>query len=181
MNFIIVKILCLTFSCLFHYPTLNEKNSILEDLYIWDRNSRRYCEGNDIKNRDKLNQQILTQYIDKYGFPKCEDSLSDAAYHGAFYTIQHSNFEMMQIYLEDIKNLVNCKKLEIKKYAMMVDRISEQKTGFQIYGTQFYRDTSDNYLKLCPFRNKDSVQYYRNLIGLDSIDVNMKIQLHERK
>lgn len=157
------------------------QNSILEDLYHWDQGYRKYCELDEVTKRDSLNQEILFDYISKFGFPKCNDSLSQKAYYGAYYVMQHSNVEFMELYLEEIKKMVDCGKLEPKKYAMTFDRISLERTGFQIYGEQFYRDTNDNYLKLCPIRNNDSVQIYRAYLGLDTLDLNIKIKLIERK
>ena len=65
----------------------------------------------------------------------------------------------------------------MKKYAMMYDRILVRTIGKQKYGEQMQADPSNNYLEYVSFVNIDSVQIYRKQLGLDSLDLNKKIQL----
>jgi hypothetical protein len=159
--------------------SIEMRNAILENVYFWDqhiRKSKNNCTEQDIKYYDSINVLTVDNYIVKYGFPMNEP-LSRNAYFGIYYTIQHADLNRQQMYLDKFKILADRGIIEMKKYAMMYDRIMVSTIGKQKYGEQMQADSANNFLEYLPFINIDSVQIYRKQLGLDSLDLNKKIQL----
>jgi hypothetical protein len=155
------------------------KNAILENIYYWDqhiRKTKNNCSERDIKYYDSINILTVDNYILKYGFPMNEP-LSRNAYYGIYYAIQHADLSRQQQYLDKFKTLADRGIIEMKKYAMMYDRILVRSIGKQKYGEQMQPDLSHNFLEYVSFINIDSVQIYRKQLGLDSLDLNKKIRL----
>jgi hypothetical protein len=159
--------------------SIEVQNAILENVYYWDqhvRKSKNNCSERDIKYYDSINVLTVDNYITKYGFP-INEPLSKNAYYGIYYAIQHADLNRQQRYIDKFKILADNGKIEMKKYAMMYDRILVRTIGKQKYGEQMQPDESNNFLVFVPFLNIDSVQIYRKQLGLDSLDLNKKIQL----
>jgi hypothetical protein len=155
------------------------QNKTLEDVYFWDqyyRKSKNHCNNHEMKYRDSINKKIVTDFIDFYGFP-LERKYSKNAINGIYYTIQHSNLSFQEKYLDKIKELSDSDLISKKKYAMTFDRVLIGKTGKQKYGEQRFYDSIEKKLKYYPFINIDSVQFYRKLLGLDSLNLNKKTTL----
>ena len=176
-SFVIGLLLSSTVYC--QTPSIEEKNAILENVYYWDqhiRKSKNKCSEREIKYFDSINVLTVDNYILKYGFP-INEPLSKNAYFGIYYTIQHAELNRQQLYLDKFKILADRGVIEMKKYAMMYDRILVRTTGKQKYGEQMQADQSNNFLEYVSFINIDSVQIYRKQLGLDSLDLNKKIGL----
>jgi len=176
-SFVIGLFLSSTVYC--QTPSIEIQNAILENVYYWDqhiRKSKSNCSELEIKYYDSINVLTVDNYILKYGFP-LNEPLSRNAYFGIYYAIQHADLNRQQMYLDKFKILADLGTIEMKKYAMMYDRILVRTIGKQKYGEQMQADPSNNYLEYVSFVNIDSVQIYRKQLGLDSLDLNKKVQL----
>jgi hypothetical protein len=111
-----------------------------------------------IRSKFDANHQELTikklREIDAYNLPIIDSLLNTDAdtllpkhcYLTFFIIIQHSNIELMEKYLPKFKSYADEGKILKSELAMMIDRISVEKFGYQLYGTQFNFDAKGNYI-----------------------------------
>jgi hypothetical protein len=159
--------------------SVKSQNKFLEELYFYDQYVRHFKNSYsdlEVRNQDSLNQKKLDWYFKKFGLPTSK-LFTQNAYNGLYYTIQHANVEWQKKYLNYVKLLADSSLISNKKYAMTYDRILVGTIGKQKYGEQMFIDSTTNDLIYFPFVYKDSVQIYRNQLGLDYLDLNIQIRL----
>jgi hypothetical protein len=140
------------------------------------RQPKNYCSDKEVNIQDSIDLQKVERFIVKYGFPASK-KYSTKAIDGVYYTIQHSNLKTQKKYFGLISQLCDSGFISRKKYAMTYDRILVGTIGKQKYGEQMFIDTTTFSLKYFPFINKDSVQIFRNQLGLDSLDFKINIRI----
>jgi hypothetical protein len=126
------------------------------------------------------NHQELTinklREIDAYNLPIIDSLLNTGAdtllpkhcYLTFFIIIQHSNIELMEKYLPKFKSYADEGKILKSVLVMMVDRISVNKFGYQLYGTQFDFDEKGNYI-LTKVDSPEKLNERRKEIGLSPL------------
>jgi hypothetical protein len=158
-----------------HYPDCYEDMGynaqlcrLLDTIHLTDQLIRAKF---DAKHQEESINKL--QQIDAYNLPII-DSLLNAGkdkdlpkhcYLTFFIIIQHSNHELMEKYLHKFKTYAKEGKINNSELAMMIDRISVEKFGYQLYGTQKYEDENGN-LKIIKVDSPKKLNDRRKDMGL---------------
>lgn len=164
--------------------------NILEDIYIKDNTLRVGLIGlherykNDSKNmkfyrslierQDSLNRIPVINILNKYGWLGKSD-VGNSANKALFLVIQHGDIEMQEKYIPLMKESVEKKESNVEDYAEMFDRILVRKGNKQEYGTQLKYTNGIEHIKLCPIRDSINVDKRRLDLGMDSLNVYLKV------
>lgn len=116
---------------------------------------------------DAENQTKIKLILDNYGWVE-QSKIGIKASEAFFYTIQHSDIELMEKWFPEFKRLADSNEANRKHCAMMEDRILMWKGKKQIYGTQASDFRPDKKMAIWPIENPESVNERRKKIGFAS-------------
>ncbi len=128
---------------------------------------------NKMKFIDSINLIKVLNFIDTFGW-RGPDEIGRQGSEALFLVIQHSNTKTQERYFPILKDAVNKGKASPQSLALMEDRISVAKNGYQIYGSQLYLDSSGKY-KVSPIKDEKNVNLRRKEVGLQPIEEYLKI------
>lgn len=181
---------CLQFVCLglFAQDFKKNKNEItakLENAYTLDQSVRKVFDacmsaaGNAgdkckieriaMNTQDSLNQQIVAEILDKYGWLSKKQT-SAKANSAFFYVIQHAPLAYQAKYATLIDKAFKNKEISSNEYAFFVDRFRSKQGMAQIYGTQTEGDNLGNSY-LYPIKNWHTVNKSRAQLKLPALDL----------
>ncbi|MDB5232766.1 MAG: hypothetical protein JWN76_3571 [Chitinophagaceae bacterium] len=121
----------------------------------------------EIKETDSLNMLKVMKILDWYGWLGYK-RIGINENLAIFYVLQHAPLSMQEKYLPAVKLAVNDKRELPQRLAMLEDRVSLRRNGFQIYGSQVFYYKREKKYYLSPLTEPDSVIERRYKIGLDS-------------
>ncbi len=114
---------------------------------------------------NELNQKELVTLIDKKGWPKAKDVGKDGVF-TAWLVIQHSNSELQEKYMTDIKKSCEANELPWERYALIYDRCLFNANKPQKYGTHTKYNEQTNSEELYPLQDVSMVDIWRKELGL---------------
>ncbi len=123
-----------------------------------------------IRNYDRENLSRLEKIINEYGWPTYSMTGKLAA-DAAFLIIQHSDTTTQIKYLDQILDAAKRKEASLESVALLLDRLSVQRNGTQIYGSQVFQLTDPQTGKLgnyayFPIVNETEVDKRRQEFGM---------------
>lgn len=118
---------------------------------------------------DKENQEMLGEWMQVCGWP---DELTPKAHNTVFLILQHSNLELMNQYIGELKKKVDKGILPPDDYAAMSDRIAMNEGRAQKFGTQTFQmsNSGGNVNTVWPVVNQDSLNTWRAGVGLPTME-----------
>lgn len=119
---------------------------------------------NKMANIDALNQKKIKEILDKYGWLP-QSKIGVKAAEAFFYTIQHSNVELVEKWIPEFRRLADIGEANPRHCAMMEDRLLLWKGKKQIYGTQASDFRPDKKMAIWPIENPESVNERRKKLG----------------
>lgn len=123
---------------------------------------------------DSLNLNAITKFIDTYGW-QGEDVVGQKGNSTLFLVIQHSDSTTQEKYLPVLKKAVKSKKAVPSQLALLEDRLSVRKHGYQIYGSQLRQDMKTQKMVFEPIKNEANVDKRRKKIGLEPLSEYAKL------
>lgn len=138
-------------------------------MKIYGADSKQFQEQQEIyRNNHIVNEQIVTNILDKYGWPTREMVGEDGNLI-LCNVIQHSENDIRLKYLPLMRQAVKDNKLEPRLLCRAEDRIATERGDLQIYGTQikYYPETKT--LNVWPLFDPVNVDKRRSEIGLGPI------------
>lgn len=115
---------------------------------------------------DALNQKILKELLNAKGFPTIS-KVKRGATQTALSILQRADTATINKWLPTIKMLITSKELMEADCAYIIDYSLVQQREPQVYGTQLFRDKSDNLLKPQPYESVKAVNVNRKKAGMD--------------
>jgi len=122
----------------------------------------------EMRIKDSLNLIAVENFVDNYGW----QSKEIIGQHGnltLFLVIQHSDSATQEKYLPILRKAVQQKKANPADLALLVDRLSVAKYGYQIYGSQVHQDTLTKKMVFFPIKNEIDVDKRRKKMGLQPL------------
>lgn len=122
----------------------------------------------EIKKKDSSNLIAVTGFINKNGW----QSKEVVGFNGnatLFLVIQHSDSATQEKYLPVLEKAVSQNKANPADLALLIDRLSVAKYGYQIYGSQVHEDTLSKKLVLFPIKNEKDVDKRRKKMKMESL------------
>lgn len=120
---------------------------------------------------DEKNQQYICQFIDQHGWVG-PDEVGMKGAGTLFLVIQHAPLPIQEKYIPLLREAVKLQKARPEDLALMEDRISVKKYGYQIYGSQVR--TIDGKTVLFPIKEEKDVNKRRAAVGLQPIEEYVK-------
>jgi hypothetical protein len=150
-----------------------------EDQYLrtkWDKASMAYGfnspEANafwpEIKLKDSSNRIAISNFINKYGWL----GKDEVGYNGnatLFLVIQHSDTATQEKFLPVLKKAVKEKKAQPGDLALLIDRLSVIKYGYQIYGSQVHEDPTTKKPVFFPIKDEKEVDNRRKNMDMEPL------------
>jgi hypothetical protein len=168
-------------------PALNiDWFNYLNPVYERDtkvRNQLRTIKDNNSKEAQALYSKM--RIIDSINLLKVSGFIKDHGWRGAdevgvegnealFLVIQHSNTKTQEKYLPILREAVSKQQARPQSLALMEDRVSVAKNGYQIYGSQLLWDNSSGHYILSPIKDEKNVNVRRKEVGLEPLEVYLK-------
>jgi hypothetical protein len=157
------------------YPDIINKELAVElyHIYLMDQHARGLGlkkVDERIKEIDQKNLRRVEEIILMYGWPTYS-LVGETAAKGAFLVIQHSDTQTQQKYFMLIFNAAKNNEASKEWVALLLDRISVHKQGFQYFGTQVYqaKDTitgRPGKYKYFPIQDEANVDSLRKEFGM---------------
>lgn len=126
-----------------NYPEIENKELAIKLYYIYLKDQ--HVRGLGLKTKDEslntidqANLENVEEIILKYGWPTYK-MVGEMAARGAFLTILHSNTQVQQKYFMLIFKAAQNNEATKEWIALLMDRISVQRKGVQVFGTQVYQ------------------------------------------
>jgi len=123
---------------------------------------------------DSVNQVKTERFIDTYGWLG-QDDLGYQGNATLFLVIQHSDSATQERYIPLLREAVKRKKARPEDLALMEDRLSLSKFGYQIYGSQIAQDTTTKKFIIQPIKDEASVNKRRAEVGLQPLEEYLKL------
>ncbi|RPH32573.1 MAG: hypothetical protein EHM93_08840 [Bacteroidales bacterium] len=117
---------------------------------------------------NEQNQKELVALINKKGWPKANDVGKDGVF-TAWLVIQHSNSELQEKYIPDIKKSCEANELPWERYAFVYDRWLFNSNKPQKYGTHTKYNEKTNSEELYPLQDESKVDEWRKELGLQPL------------
>lgn len=114
------------------------------------------------------NQQELDTLLEAKGWPRIGNVGRDAAI-GAYLVVQHSNAEMQEKYLPEVKKMCVAGELPWIRYALLYDRMCTNQNTPQRYGTHTRYNEKTNREELYPLENPSKTDEWRKELGLEPL------------
>lgn len=167
-------------------PSVNiEFYNMLDTIYTTDqqcRNAASIAESrkdfdtavvnrlwDEVERVDSINTQKITAFLDKYGWLG-PDEVGNIGNKALFLVIQHATPDVQEKYFPMMKKAVSEKKALPMDLALLEDRISVDKYGYQIYGSQLTQDPTTNTIRLFPIQDEVNVNKRRKSVGLEPLE-----------
>jgi hypothetical protein len=122
---------------------------------------------------DSVNQKKITTFIDTNGWPGQEEIGSQGS-STLFLVIQHSDSAIQEKYIPLLREAVRQKKARPQDLALMEDRLSISKYGYQMYGSQIEQDTVTKKFIILPIKDEADVNKRRAQVGLQPLEEYVK-------
>lgn len=122
----------------------------------------------EMNKKDSSNLIAITDFINKNGW----QSKEVVGYNGnttLFLVIQHSDSATQEKYLPILEKAVSQNKAEPAHLALMIDRLSVAKYGYQIYGSQVHEDTITKKMVFLPIKNEKEVDKRRKKMKMEPL------------
>jgi hypothetical protein len=123
----------------------------------------------EMEKADAINTQKITVFLDKYGWLG-PDEVGQRGNKTLFLVIQHAEPAIQEKYYPMMKKAVSEKKALPEDLALLEDRISVDKHGYQIYGSQLTQDPISHTLHLFPIQDEVNVNKRRKSVGLEPLE-----------
>ena len=117
---------------------------------------------------DSLNQVIITDILDKYGWLGTDD-IGIEGNATLFLVIQHTNIKTQSKYLPMMQDAVKKGNARAASLALLEDRVALRQGGKQIYGSQISRNDKIGKYYVMPLEDPDNVDKRRQQVGLGPI------------
>ncbi|SEW53789.1 hypothetical protein SAMN04488122_5683 [Chitinophaga arvensicola] len=127
----------------------------------------------EMQKADAFNVTKMTAVLDTYGWLSAEEVGVNGNI-AQFAVIQHAPFEVQEKYLPLLKKAVAENKAAGSQLALLEDRISVHKNGYQVYGSQLETDPATNTLILFPIIDEVNVNERRKGVGLEPLEEYVK-------
>jgi hypothetical protein len=121
---------------------------------------------NQMMEIDSENQKKLLIILDKYGWIE-QSKIGLKASEAFFYTIQHSDKDLMLKWFPEFKRLAKINEANKVSCAMMEDRLLMWQGKKQIYGSQANVFRKDKQLAIWPIKDPKNVNKRRKEIGFE--------------
>jgi hypothetical protein len=122
---------------------------------------------------DSVNLKKIIAFIDAHGWPGQEE-LGSQGSSTLFLVIQHSDSAIQEKYIPLLREAVRQKKAKPQDLALMEDRLSISKYGYQLYGSQIEQDTVTKKFFILPIKDEASVNQRRAAVGLPPLEEYVK-------
>jgi hypothetical protein len=122
----------------------------------------------EINLKDSLNLIAVKDFITKYGW-QAKEVVGQTGNSTLFLVIQHSDSATQEKYLPILKKAVKQKKASPADLALLIDRLSVAKYGYQIYGSQVHEDTVTKKTVFLPIKNEKKVDKRRKKMRLQPL------------
>lgn len=142
-----------------HEKTKIYKPNSPEIKTLWDKQNK----------NDAENQKIVTEILEKYGWPKVSDYGNNGPAEVVFLVIQHAGLEYQKRYFELARTAAECGDLMKSSFALLEDRILIEEGKKQIYGSQVRIDQKTGKPSFYPIKDEVNVDKRRAEVGLQPI------------
>jgi len=122
----------------------------------------------EINLKDSLNLIAVTNFITNYGW-QSKEVVGQTGNSTLFLVIQHSDSTTQEKYLPILKKAVKQNKASPGDLALLIDRLSVAKYGYQIYGSQVHEDTVTKKTVFFPIKNEKKVDKRRKKMKLQPL------------
>lgn len=125
--------------------------------------------SNKMKEADSINRIKVISFIEKNGW----QSSNVVGYSGnsaLFLVIQHSEIDLQEKFLPIIKDAAEKQMVRFSSLALLEDRISVSRNGYQIYGSQLEWDPVTGKYSLFPIKDEAEVNHRRKKMGLETLE-----------
>lgn len=122
----------------------------------------------EMELKDSLNLIAVTNFIDNYGW-QSKEVVGQTGNTTLFLVIQHSDSATREKYLPILKKAVKQKKASPGDLALLIDRVSVKKYGYQIYGSQIRVDTVTKKNEFFPIKNEKKVEKRRKKMKMQPL------------
>jgi hypothetical protein len=114
---------------------------------------------------DCINLNIIQKIFDKYGWPD-KRLVGNKGNNTLWIVIDHADLSVMEKYLRIMQEASERGAMKKQNMALVEDRITALKNGYQIYGTQYFWNEKKNAYELFPINNIKEVDKRRIEVGL---------------
>ncbi|MDF2436384.1 MAG: hypothetical protein K0Q95_760 [Bacteroidota bacterium] len=125
-----------------------------------------------IRTKDSINESIVTNLLDNYGWLSTEVVGSNGNATLAL-VLQHSSFSTQKKYLPMMREAVKNKKADAYDLALIEDKVALKEKGKQIYGTYLIAASNKKYF-IAPIENPEQVDKRRAELNLVSMNEYLK-------
>ncbi|MDI3320999.1 DUF6624 domain-containing protein [Pinibacter soli] len=122
----------------------------------------------EMQLKDSMNLIAITSFIDTYGW-QSEETVGSTGNSTLFLVIQHADSTNWEKYLPLLKKAVSQKKAKPQDLALLTDRLSLAKHGYQIYGSQVHQDATTKKMVFDPIKNEKNVDKRRKKMNLQPL------------
>jgi hypothetical protein len=122
----------------------------------------------EMQLKDSLNLIAVKDFIDNNGW-QSKEIIGQQGNSTLFLVIQHSDSATQEKYLPILRKAVKQKKANPADLALLVDRLSVAKYGYQIYGSQVHQDTVTKKMVFFPIKKENEVDKRRKKMGLQPL------------
>ncbi|MFN8306169.1 MAG: DUF6624 domain-containing protein [Ferruginibacter sp.] len=122
----------------------------------------------EINLKDSLNLIAIKNFIDTYGW-QSKEVVGQTGNSTLFLVIQHSDSATQEKYLPILRKAVKQNKAAPGDLALLIDRLSIAKYGYQIYGSQVHEDTVTKQTVFFPIKNEKKVDKRRKKMKLQPL------------
>ena len=164
LNFSIVEILDTVY---YNDQRFRWEINEIEKKYGWGSDEMKILIRNTLLY-DSLNQVIVTDIINKYGWLGTDD-IGIEGNATLFLVIQHANIKTQVEYLPMMRDAVNKGNARAASLALLEDRVALRQGGKQIYGSQISRDDKTGKYYVMSLEDPDNVDKRRQQVGLGPI------------
>lgn len=127
-----------------------------------------------MRSIDSVNQIKVERFINTYGW-RGQDELGSQGNSTLFIVIQHSDSTVQNRYIPVLREAVMQKKARAEDLALMEDRLSMSKFGYQIYGSQIAQDPTTKKFIIQPINDEKNVNKRRARVGLQPLEEYVKL------
>lgn len=143
------------------------------NAYGWDsKEAKTYLP--QMRFIDSVNQIKTERFIDTHGW-RGQDELGYQGNATLFLVIQHSDSAIQEKYIPLLREAVKQKKARPEDLALMEDRLSISKDGYQIYGSQIAQDPTTKKFFILQIKDEANVNKKRAEVGLQSLEEYVKL------
>jgi hypothetical protein len=127
-----------------------------------------------INYKDSLNLIAVSKFIEQNGW-QSKEVVGQTGNATLFLVIQHSDSATQEKYLPILKKAVKEKKAHPGDLALLIDRLSIAKYGYQIYGSQVHEDTATKKTVLYQIKNEKKVDKRRKKMKMQPLSEYVKL------